>query len=118
MIERFLRIVTVRGTSMAPTLHPQDRILVRVGRLPKPGEIVVFRAPDPDWDGLPWLVKRVAAGPGQALPPDLAAGRLAGERIVRDACVVMRGDNPVSQDSRQLGYVPFDAILGSMLRQL
>ncbi|MFC7545929.1 S24/S26 family peptidase [Plantactinospora sp. GCM10030261] len=88
------RLVVVRGRSMAPTLRDGDRLIVRVGRAPAPGDIVVFRAHDvvPDAD-LTWMVKRV-------------------HRIEPDGAVTVRGDNIRSQDSRHFGAVPREAILG------
>ncbi|SIM50745.1 S24 family peptidase [Micromonospora cremea] len=35
------RLVVVRGHSMAPTLRDGDRLVVRVGRGPTPGDLVV-----------------------------------------------------------------------------
>ncbi len=36
-------IAVVRGRSMLPTLRDGDRLLVRYGRVPRPGEIAVVR---------------------------------------------------------------------------
>ncbi|HET7387711.1 MAG TPA: S24 family peptidase [Nocardioidaceae bacterium] len=36
----------VRGSSMLPTLHPGDRLLVRHGAVPREGAVVVCRLPD------------------------------------------------------------------------
>jgi signal peptidase I len=38
--------VVVRGRSMQPTLRDGDRLLVRYGRPPRPGGLVVVRLPD------------------------------------------------------------------------
>ncbi|MCI0688477.1 MAG: S24 family peptidase [Sporichthyaceae bacterium] len=46
----------VRGRSMAPTLADGDLLLVRFGRTPRPGELVVVRLPG----NRPLSVKRVA----------------------------------------------------------
>ncbi|MGW0432155.1 S24/S26 family peptidase [Micromonospora sp. NPDC003197] len=93
-LRRRWRLVVVRGQSMSPTLHDGDRLIVRVGRPPTTGDLVVFRAravvPDAD---LTWMVKRV-------------------QRIESDGAVTVRGDNPRSQDSRHFGAVPPEAILG------
>ncbi|NES37384.1 peptidase S24 [Micromonospora sp. PPF5-17] len=93
-LRRRWRLVVVRGNSMAPTLHDGDRLIVRVGRAPATGDLVVFRARDvvPGAD-LPWMVKRV-------------------QRVEPDGAVTVRGDNPHSQDSRHFGAVPRAAILG------
>ncbi|SCL71070.1 signal peptidase I [Micromonospora citrea] len=93
-LRRRWRLVVVRGQSMAPTLHDGDRLLVRVGRAPVVGDLVVFRARDvvPEAD-LTWMVKRV-------------------HRVEPDGAVTVRGDNARSQDSRHFGAVPPEAILG------
>ena len=82
---RRLETVEVRGASMAPTLVPGDRLIVRrASGAPNVGEVVVAGDPrDPRRE----LVKRVAA--------------------VRDAHVTLRGDNPsASTDSRSFGVLP------------
>ena len=93
-LRRRWRLVVVRGQSMAPTLRDGDRLVVRVGRAPVAGDLVVFRARDvvPDAD-LTWMVKRV-------------------HRVEPDGAVTVRGDNPRSQDSRHFGAVPRRSILG------
>jgi len=47
-------IAVVHGRSMLPTLRDGDRLLVRYGRTPKPGDLVLVRLPD-----RPLSVKRV-----------------------------------------------------------
>jgi len=39
-------LVVVRGRSMQPTLYDGDRLLVRHGRRPRTGDVVVVRLPD------------------------------------------------------------------------
>jgi signal peptidase I len=46
----------VRGRSMLPTLRDGDLLLVRYGRKPRPGSLVVVRLPE----GRPLSVKRAA----------------------------------------------------------
>ena len=46
----------VRGRSMLPTLRDGDVLLVRYGRKPRPGSLVVVRLPE----GRPLSVKRAA----------------------------------------------------------
>jgi nickel-type superoxide dismutase maturation protease len=87
---RWLDVVEVRGTSMAPTLLPGEWLLVErrtfTRRSPRAGEIVL--APDPR-DRTRELVKRVVA-------VDEAAGTLE-----------LGGDAPnASTDSRAFGAVP------------
>lgn len=94
MIRRWWRLVVVRGNSMAPTLLDGDRLIVRVGRAPAAGDIVVFRARDVvPRSSVPWLVKRVAW-------------------VAPDGSVTVLGDNSLSQDSRHFGPVPGASILG------
>ncbi len=86
---RRLDVVEVRGTSMAPTLLPGERLLVaRLPRSARVGEVVL--AADPR-DARRELVKRVTA---------LGGGG-----------VVLRGDSPAaSTDSRTFGAVPMAAV--------
>jgi nickel-type superoxide dismutase maturation protease len=84
---RRLDVVEVRGRSMAPTLHPGDRLLV-VRAAPRPGDVVL--APDPR-DPRRELIKRVTG---------IGAGG-----------VRLRGDNPAgSTDARAFGAVPLEWI--------
>jgi signal peptidase I len=114
--------IVVRGNSMAPTIKDGDRLLVRrkAAARCRNGELVVFRPPAraiaaPDGD--PELrVKRVVARPGDAIPPDLAHVLAAGPGgRVPPGALAVRGDNPVSQDSRHFGYVWFGDVVGVVL---
>lgn len=100
--------VEVRGHSMAPTLAPGDRLLVRrllrTPRRLRADDLVVLADPrDPSRP----LVKRVAALPGQLARAGgavLAAGP--------DSIVVL-GDHPgASTDSRSYGPVDLAAVRG------
>ncbi|MGW6501981.1 S26 family signal peptidase [Nonomuraea angiospora] len=112
-------VVTVEGTSMAPTLHDGDRVLVRrrrIGQVAR-GAVVVLEPPsDPraGLDGTRWNIKRAVALPGDPVPPDVVD---AAERVPAGALVVY-GDNPHSVDSRQRGFFPADRLLGVALRRL
>jgi signal peptidase I len=99
MIGRWWRLIIVRGNSMAPTLLDGDRLIVRIGRAPVPGDLVVFRARDvvPE-SSVTWMVKRA-------------------EQVAPDGSVVVRGDNARSQDSRHFGPVPGESILGVARRR-
>ena len=69
----FFRISGVVGSSMYPTLHEGDRVLLRViGYKPQRGDIVVVVAPAYD-EGAP-LVKRVIAVGGDVIDIDRATG--------------------------------------------
>jgi signal peptidase I len=99
VIRRWFRLVVVRGDSMAPTLLDGDHLIVRVGRAPMPGDLVVFRARDvvPE-SSVTWMVKRAA-------------------RVAPDGSVTVYGDNARSQDSRHFGAVPGESILGVARRR-
>lgn len=59
-------LARVHGRSMAPTLHPGDRLLVRYDASPRAGDVVVVRLPDGTLavkratvrDGAGWWVDR------------------------------------------------------------
>ncbi|WP_418061322.1 S26 family signal peptidase [Pimelobacter simplex] len=101
--------VTVVGSSMEPTLHHGQRLVVRrtgLRRL-RPGQLVVFDNPTA-LEHPRLLVKRLhAVGPSV----------VAGERPVTigaDECFVL-GDAPSTQDSRVFGPIPRDSIRGVVL---
>jgi nickel-type superoxide dismutase maturation protease len=93
-----LRRVLVTGPSMAPALRHGDQLLVdvrEVRRPPRPGDVVVVRLPD-----RPLSVKRVG-------------------RVDAGAMLWVEGDNPLgSTDSRDLGAVPADAVVGRVVARL
>lgn len=107
---------TVAGPSMRPTLEPGDRLLVDLWtyrqRAPDPGEIVLFRGPEPEGA---LLVKRCMPVPApEALRP--RTGYWPPTRTHRGAGVWLRGDNVhESWDSRRFGAVPRDRIVGRVL---
>ena len=115
-VRRRWLVVTVEGNSMAPTLHDGQRLVAaRVARstAPCPGQIVVFEVERTFGRGdLVHRVKRVAAIAGDPVPTwvQQALGAPA-EARVPSGHVIVAGDNPRSQDSRQLGYVPVRAIV-------
>ncbi|MEV5599268.1 S26 family signal peptidase [Streptomyces sp. NPDC052496] len=130
VLERRIVTVTVQGQSMTPAYHDGDRVLVRRRAVPVPGSVVVverppFQAPWPEPPvpaaapphriyGRQWVIKRVAAGPGDAVPRD-SVPSLAGvpEPLVPDGRLVLLGDNAAqSYDSRQVGYFPSARVLG------
>ncbi|GLZ58419.1 MULTISPECIES: S26 family signal peptidase [Micromonospora] len=130
LLTRRLVAVTVDGASMEPTYRDGDRVLVRRGRVPATGHVVVVEYPSVDgkWplpplrDGASaaevgrrrWLIKRVAAVPGDPVPRDRVPA-LAEERVP-PGMVVLLGDNPGSSfDSRRIGYFSGERILGAVL---
>ncbi|MET9762686.1 S26 family signal peptidase [Streptomyces sp. NPDC006372] len=122
---RRLLVVTVRGTSMTPTHHHGDRLLVRRTRTVRRGQVVVVLRPRSPaiWREdrrSPLIVKRVAAVPGEPVPPGsvptLAEGH---EGRVPPGHVVLLGDNvAASVDSRQLGFFPLGDVFGVVARSL
>jgi signal peptidase I len=124
---RHLVRVNVEGPSMEPTLRSGSRLLIRRVRANaiRTGAIVVLEAPAV---GTPaaarartgrWVVKRVAAVPGDPLPPVVAAAirTPAGTRVPTGNLAVL-GDNPDSSiDSRHYGLVSTNRVLGVALRR-
>ncbi|SEL42863.1 S26 family signal peptidase [Nonomuraea pusilla] len=115
-------VVTVSGPSMEPTLRPGDRVLVRrtPGVVPGRGDVVVVEEPGPcrpgdrtGAAGTRWVVKRVAAVPGDPEPPYLPAWARHPSGLVPAGRLVLLGDNPAgSRDSRHYGTVPASRVLG------
>ncbi len=124
-------VVRVAGTSMVPTYQPGDRVLIRRGgrAVPRRGQVVVFRRLQPGGTGssgrasglrgTEWLIKRVAAMPGDRVPDQVAPGVHAapGDVVPADRLVVL-GDGPTSRDSRHWGYLPVSEVLGVVIRRL
>lgn len=128
-VRRSFVAITVRGDSMAPTLLPGGRVLIRRGVSGlRPGGIAVIASPDPDpargWRERPplsrdlgevsWFIKRVVAVEGDAMPKGVAG---EAERVPPGHFVAI-GDHPLSQDSKQYGPCPVDQVLGTMVRRL
>lgn len=136
LMGRRLVVVRVRGASMEPTYRDGDRVLVRRRGRIEVGGVVVMEQPGRHmtWAAAPvtgtagaaeiaergWLIKRVAAVPGDPAPRAgiAALTRVAGDRVPAGRLVLL-GDNPrVSVDSRRMGYFPRARILGTVLRTL
>ncbi|SRR6266508_5530540 len=132
-VRRRLVVVDVDGNSMRPTLVAGTRVLVRRARVADVhvGQIVVIERPYRDqrgwtWpsggkaSGRSWMIKRVAALAGDPVPRAVAE-RLPSEprSVVPPDHLVVLGDNESdSIDSRALGYVPGDQVIGVVLRRL
>ncbi|WP_420915208.1 S26 family signal peptidase [Micromonospora aurantiaca] len=132
-LRRRLVIVTVRGASMEPTLINGDRIVARRVRTSalKVGQIVVVEQPvrRGRWEWLQakggltsrdWMIKRIAALPGDPVPTHLASlpGARPGQLVPADSLLLLGDNKGFSTDSRHIGYVPIDRALAVMLRPL
>ncbi|MEH1166575.1 signal peptidase I [Micromonospora sp. CPCC 205539] len=117
LVRQRFHMIVVRGSSMNPTLQDQDIVLVRVRRQPRLGDVIVFRMPDEHVDDdLSWMIKRVNAGPGDRIPAE--ERRILAGSTVASGCLLVRGDNAESRDSRHFGYVPIDSVLGVVVRRM
>jgi signal peptidase I len=122
-------VVTVGGNSMMPALAAGDRVVVRRCKPQRihRGDIVVIAPPDavrsPPSSGSRrepeggWVVKRVAALPGDPVPFAVMPATLP-DSVVPPARLVVVGDGACSIDSRQLGFFSDDALLGRVQRRL
>ncbi|MFE3202458.1 S26 family signal peptidase [Embleya sp. NPDC059237] len=127
--------VTVRGDSMAPVYRDGARVLVHRGGRVAVGRVVVLERPVPGvlWPLPPvtrtasartvgarrWIIKRVAAVPGDPAPFDRVPmlDHTPGCRVPAGRLVLL-GDNPLnSYDSRQAGYFPMERVLGTVVAQ-
>ncbi len=116
-------VVTVRGISMEPTLHDGDRILVRRKSAAsiRRGEIAVVMAGIDPPGHLGYAVKRVAALPGEIVPPagfDSATGIEPGATVPAQSVVLIGDNRDHSHDSRQRGFYHATTILGTMVRKM
>ncbi|TDC85941.1 hypothetical protein E1193_01160 [Micromonospora sp. KC606] len=120
---RFM-IIDVMGESMSPSLAHGDRLLVRRTQRLRVGAIVVAhhqqggrRAAVAGSPASTWLVKRLAALPGDTVP-ELVAPAVGHSRQVPAGMTVLLGDHPNSVDSRLWGFVPLRDIEGVAITRL
>lgn len=138
VLRRRVAVVTVTGGSMLPAFAHGDRVLVRRASVRdlRPGQVVVFQQPgrgaDPGggvaWDqplarwaarSGEWMIKRVVAVPGDVRPPDCPPLPVPLGALVPPDGFVVRGDNvAVSLDSRKLGCIPANRLLGIAQRRM
>ena len=122
-------VVTVAGPSMEPELHDGDRLVVRRCRLGalRRDQLVIFSEPGvpglvrPIWrtraDRWSWVIKRVAAVPGDRVPDCVRAVTGSVQSVPAGAIVVL-GTAPGSRDSRQWGFITSEQVLGVGVRSL
>ncbi|MCP2324297.1 signal peptidase I [Hamadaea flava] len=111
-----VKVITVKGQSMAPSYQHGDRLLMRRTRVCRRDDVVVFTSPIEIPMGPALLVKRVAAVPGDPVPE--AARTRIGDAVVPPGQLVVLGDNQRSLDSRELGYIALDSVVGVVQRRL
>ena len=90
------KLLRIDGASMAPTLSAGDRVLITRHRTPAPGDVVVAWHPT-------------------------ASGLRLIKRLIRiDASGLwLEGDNPdASTDSRQLGPLPINLLIGVVVARI
>ncbi|WP_229402979.1 S26 family signal peptidase [Micromonospora okii] len=144
LIRRRYVVVSVRGASMEPAFRSGDRVVVRRVALAqiRAGDVVVLRNPragqpaaaslrtlttpeQPTTEPVqlheivPWVIKRVRAVPGDAVPRDeVTSLRDVAGTAVPPGRLVLLGDNAaVSIDSRQHGYYNEEFLLGIVVRR-
>lgn len=96
---------------MRPALWPGDRLLVDRTEYralePRCGDVIVLADPE---DRRRWLVKRVAAVPGERFPGPAVPGDE--DRVPPRHVFVLADHRAGGRDSRSFGPVPFDWIVG------
>jgi signal peptidase I len=127
VLARRLVVVTVRGPSMEPTYHDGDRLLVHRDLPARPGQVVVVERSrhDPRCSGTRgggsnWIIKRVAACPGDRVPRGTvpALANRSEDRVPPGQLVLLGDNQAASIDSRQLGYFAQNRTLGTVIRAL
>jgi signal peptidase I len=104
-----LIVVTVTGNSMRPLIARGGRVLVRRTRRCRRGDLVLLR---PAWGGRQ-MVKQVAAEAGDPVPGEFRVALAAA--TVPAGMLLVRGTTADSLDSRQLGPVPVDSVIGVVM---
>ena len=103
------RIIGVSGSSMVPTLHDGDMLLLQsIGYTPKQGDVVVLTKEFDAADGP--IVKRVIATGGQHVVIDYAAGTVTVDGKVLDEPYINEPMNPPMGESLTDVVVPEGSI--------
>jgi signal peptidase I len=121
VLRRRYLVIRAIGFSMVPALYPGDRLLVRRAGLPglRAGTIVVLR----DWRGgrpgdvITWLVKRLAAVPGDPVP-EAARAACGNAAVVPPGMVIVLSENSSGTDSRQRGFASAGQLIGYVISPL
>lgn len=140
---QFIKPTIVQQTSMEPTLHPNDYLLLNKQAYrfsePERGDIVVFHTDLKTESGTEkLLIKRIIGLPGETisimdggvyidgnlikedyLPDDLLTlGEVMDYKIPKSSYFVMGDNRPVSNDSRQLGTIKKSRFIGKAFVRL
>ncbi|WP_051415861.1 S26 family signal peptidase [Nocardiopsis sp. CNT312] len=126
-LNRTLVAVEVVGRSMEPTFRHGERVLVRrvrarrlrvgdVAVLGQPGHDVLAHPDELLGSAPPWVLKRVAALPGDPVPDGIPGE--PGGTVPPDHLVVLGDNTGRSTDSRVWGPVPGDRVLGIVRRRM
>ncbi len=123
-------VVQVRGDSMVPTLKAHDRVLVSriMSNRLRIGSIIVLRSPldplprarwpfAPPLSQTPWVIKRIAALPGDIIPARMRAAT-GKAREVPPGKLLVTADNAAGHDSRQWGFIASQLVLGHVIKTL
>ena len=128
-LSQYYRLAVVSGKSMEPSLSQGDLVVVRMGGLPKRGDIAVI-----DSEVLHRrIIKRVVAVGGDTVIISDGELRINGEILeeeyikepyehisdfflVPPQCVYVLGDNRnFSRDSRMIGFIPIEEVTGVLI---
>jgi signal peptidase I len=115
VVRRQVVRTTVRGHSMAPTYTDGERLLALRRRRYRRGDVIVFRvAAEAATGAPPFRIKRIVAVAGDPAPTWMPA---RGSGAVPAGHLAIAGDNTAhSQDSRHLGYISLNAVIGRPAR--
>ncbi|MEU5259332.1 S26 family signal peptidase [Amycolatopsis sp. NPDC021455] len=109
-------VAVVSGLSMTPALRDGQRVLCRRAGKIRRGVVVVVGHPGRDGPRATrtgYLIKRVAAVPGDPVPrAGLPALADRPEDRVPAGMLVLLGDAKGSIDSAELGYFPVERVIG------
>jgi len=123
-VRRAVVLVLVHGRSMSPAYLPGDWVVGRrvAARRLRRGDVVIVDMPPTGQapEGRTMLgrltIKRVAALPGEALPPDVP-GSEPGTSVPAGHLFLLGDNRSVSSDSRHHGPVPTAWVVGRAVRK-